>query len=503
MTVLVECVPNFSEGRDAAVLEALRAAVTSVPGVRLLDVQADASHHRSVFTFVAPPDAAVEAAFRAIRTARERIDLTRHTGEHPRMGATDVVPFVPLEGATMEDCVQLARRLGERVGQELGIPVYLYARAAARPDRERLPDVRKGEFEGLRETIGTDPARAPDFGPARIHPTAGATAIGARPFLVAYNVYLEGADVALAKAIAKTVRSSDGGLPAVQAKGFDVEGVPQVSINLLDIDATPLHAVFDVVDAAARRAGAAAARSEIVGLVPERAVYRAAEAHIRLQDAVAEHVLERQVRRTAGPGLGEWMDAVASSSPSPGGGTVAAVAGAIAAALAAMVGRLTAGRKKYAEVDAEFRALIERAEALRLRLVRLGDEDAAAYDAVSAAYGIPKAEDARRTAAIQAALLEATRIPLETLRAARDVAALAARAAEAGNRNAASDAGVGALLAEAAARGAAYNVRINVAGMPDRAAGEPFAAEAARLVEDAARDAARARAAVEAAIGNG
>src|SRR5512140_47753 len=179
MPALVECVPNFSEGRDPAVLEALRAALTSVSGVRLLDVQADASHHRSVFTFVAPPDAAVEAAFRAIRTAQERIDLTRHAGEHPRMGATDVVPFVPLEGATMEDCVALARRLGERVGAELGIPVYLYARAATRPARERLPDVRKGGFEGLRDAIGTDPSRAPDFGPARIHPTAGATAIGA------------------------------------------------------------------------------------------------------------------------------------------------------------------------------------------------------------------------------------------------------------------------------------------------------------------------------------
>lgn len=501
MTALVECVPNFSEGRDAAVLEALRAALTSVSGVRLLDVQADASHHRSVFTFVAPPDAAVEAAFRAIRTARGRIDLTRHRGEHPRMGATDVVPFVPLEGATMDDCVALARRLGERVGAELGIPVYLYARAATRPERERLPDVRAGEFEGLRDAIGTDPARAPDFGPARIHPTAGATAIGARPFLVAYNVYLKGGDLALAKAIAKALRTSDGGLPAVQAKGFDVEGEPQVSMNLLDLDATAVHVAFDAVDAAARRAGAEAARSELVGLVPERAVYAAAEAHLRLQDALADHALERQVRRSAGPDLGAWMDSVASASPSPGGGTVSAVAGAVAAALAAMVGRLTAGRKKYAAVDGEFRALVEQAEALRLRLMRLGDEDAAAYDAVSAAYGIPKTDEARRTAAIQAALVEATRVPLETLRAARAVAALAARAAEAGNRNAASDAGVGALLAEAAARGAAYNVRINVAGMPDRAAGAPFAAEAVRLVEAASRDAERARVAVEAAIG--
>ena len=501
MPALVECVPNFSEGRDAAVLDALRDALLSVPGVRLLDRQADASHHRSVFTVVAPPDAAVEAAFRAVRTARDRIDLTRHKGEHPRMGATDVVPFVPLEGTTMDDCVALARRLGERVGRELEIPVYLYARAATRPERERLPDIRRGEFEGLREAIGADPARAPDFGPARIHPSAGATAVGARPFLVAYNVYLRGGDVALAKAIAKAVRTSDGGLPAVQARGFDVDGEPQVSMNLLDLEATPLHAAYDAVDAAARHSGAEAARSEIVGLVPEQAVYHAAQAHIRLQDDLAVHALERQVRASAGPGLGEWMDAVASASPSPGGGTVSAVAGAVAAALAAMVGRLTVGRKRYAEVDDEFRVLVERAETLRLRLARLGDEDAAAYDAVSAAYGVPKAEEARRTAAIQAALLHATRVPLETLRAARDVAALAARAAEAGNRNAASDAGVGALLAEAAARGAAYNVRINVASLPHRSEGEPLAAEAAGLLDEAERDAARARAAVEASIG--
>src|SRR5213079_82193 len=196
---LVECVPNFSEGRNPATLEALRAALTSVPGVRLLDVQADASHNRSVFTFVAPPDASVEAALRAMRVATERIDLTQHTGEHPRMGATDVVPFVPLRDVTMDQCVSLARRLGERVAAELQIPIYLYARAAVRPERERLPDIRRGEFEGLRERIGKDPAVDPDLGPRRIHPTAGATALGARPFLVAFNINLDSSDVALAK----------------------------------------------------------------------------------------------------------------------------------------------------------------------------------------------------------------------------------------------------------------------------------------------------------------
>src|SRR5881296_3352454 len=208
---LIECVPNFSEGRNAATIEALRRAITGVPGVALLDVQADAAHNRSVFTFVAPPDASVEAALAAMRVATERIDLSRHTGEHPRMGATDVVPFVPVRDVTMDDCVALARRLAERAAAELQIPVYLYAKAATRPERERLPDIRKGEFEGLRERIGKDPVADPDFGPKHVHPTAGVTAIGARPPLVAYNIYLDTSDVAIAKEIAKQIRTSSGG----------------------------------------------------------------------------------------------------------------------------------------------------------------------------------------------------------------------------------------------------------------------------------------------------
>ncbi len=500
MSVLVECVPNFSEGRDPAVLEALRGAIESVPGVRLLDVQADADHHRSVFTFVAPPEAALEAALRAVRTARERIDLTRHQGEHPRMGAADVVPFIPVEGCTMDDCVALARRLGQRIGEELEIPVFLYARAAARAGRERLPDVRKGGFEALREAIGTDPEKDPDFGPRRIHPTAGATAVGARPFLVAYNVYLSGGDEALAKAIARQVRTSSGGLPAVQAMGLTVGGEPQVSMNLLDIDVTPLHTAFDAVAAAARAAGADAAWSEIVGLVPERTVSLAAAAHLRLRDDLAAHALEAQVRRSAGPTLDAFLDDVASAQPTPGGGTVAAVAGAMAAAVAAMVARLTVGRKKYAEVEGEFRDLLQRAEDLRLELRRLGAADAAAYDQVSRAYGMPKEPADARRAAIQQGLTAASLVPLDTLRAARAVAALAARAAEAGNRNAASDAGVAALLAGAAAEGAAYNVRINIASMPERTAGAPMLEEVRILLSAARDDVARAVAVVERAI---
>src|SRR3989442_14774964 len=229
----VECVPNFSEGRDAATIAALRSAITGVAGVQLLDVQSDAAHNRSVFTFVAPPGAAVDAAFAAMRVATQRIDLTKHSGEHPRMGATDVVPFVPVAGITMDECVALARTLGERVGTELAIPVFLYARAATRPERVLLPDVRKGEFEGLRERT-----LQPDFGPPRGHPTAGATAIGARPFLVAFNVYLDTQEMAVPKQIAKQIRTSSGGLPGGQASGFLLDGLGAVSMNLLDIDIT-------------------------------------------------------------------------------------------------------------------------------------------------------------------------------------------------------------------------------------------------------------------------
>jgi len=292
---LVECVPNFSEGKDADTIAALRAAILSVTGVRLLDVHVDPSHHRSVFTFIAPPDAAVESAFRAMRVAAERIDLTAHAGAHPRMGATDVVPFVPIRDVTMEDCIALARRLAERAAAELGIPIFYYARAATRPGRERLPDVRQGEFEGLRRRIGHDPDAEPDVGPRHVHPTAGATAIGARPVLVAYNVDLDTTDVGIAREIAKSIRTSSGGLPAVQASGFSVAGHAQVSTNLLDIDETPPLAVFQAVSAGARAHGVSVVRSEIVGLIPERALPPDAARVLKLGDPAA-HLLEAKIR---------------------------------------------------------------------------------------------------------------------------------------------------------------------------------------------------------------
>ena len=503
---LVECVPNFSEGRRPEIVDAIRAAIAAVPSVHMLDVSSDASHNRSVITFVASVEHAADAAYAGIAKARDLIDLTVHTGEHPRLGATDVVPFIPLEGATMDDCIALARKLADRVGRELEIPVYLYERAATRPDRENLADIRRGEFEGLRSEIGTNPARDPDFGPRQIHPTAGAVVIGARPFLVAYNVYLGPAsNLAVAKDVAKAVRGSSGGLRYVKGLGLEVDGQAQVSMNLVDIEKTPLYRAFDMVKMEAESRGVSPTWSEIVGLVPERALFETAARHVQLREFSPDLVLERKVRNavSGGVSLSGFVSSVASSTPTPGGGSVSAHVGALAAALAQMVAGLTVGRKKYAAVDAEMKQIGLDAADLGNQLSALVEADAQAYTAVSNAYKLPKEPDdaaVRRTEAITEALLGASRVPLDTARACARVAGLAAGVAVKGNTNAVSDAGVAALLAEAACRGAAYNVRINVAALEDKSRGASLAAEATELVARTAVFAAQAIAAVEAAI---
>ena len=360
MARLVECVPNFSEGRDRIVVDALASAIESVAGATLLDVELDADHHRSVVTFAAEPEAALEAAFRATSLARDKIDLRRHKGQHPRMGAVDVIPFVPIEGITLEECAELARRLGRRIGEELGIPVFLYEAAATRPDRENLADVRRGEFEGLAERIGKDPDRVPDFGPSRIHESAGAIAVGARRPLVAFNANLATADVAVAKAIAKSIRFADGGLRYVKALGFAIrEGrQAQVSMNLVNTDGTPIHRVLALIDHEARRHGTQVTGCEVVGLVPQAALFDCAEHALRLEGFRRDQVLEvRMGRPPAGSAttVGDFLDRVAEATPTPGGGSVAALAGALAAALVQMVAGLTVGKKKYAEVEPEMR----------------------------------------------------------------------------------------------------------------------------------------------------
>src|SRR5215468_5489041 len=505
---LVECVPNFSEGRRPDVVAAIRDAIAAVKGVAVLDVSSDQSHNRTVVTFVVPVENAVDAAFAGIKAAREHIDLNHHTGEHPRMGAADVVPFIPLEGATMEDCIVLARTLAERVGKELEIPVFLYERAATRPERENLADIRRGEFEGIRDEMNAGAAnRAPDFGPKKIHPTAGAVAIGARPFLVAYNVYLGPAsNLQVAKNVAKAVRGSSGGLRYVKGLGLEVDGQAQVSMNLVDTEKTPLYRAFDTVKMEAEAQGVSPTWSEIVGLVPERVLFETAARHIQLRDFKPEMVLEHKVRAAVqgGESLTGFVSSVASPSPTPGGGSVSAHAGALGAALAQMVAGLTAGKKKYVAVDAEMRELALEAAGLVTQLSSLVKRDADAYSAVSAAYKLPsEGTEAvnKRQAAITDALLGAAEVPLETARACAKVAELAATCATKGNTNAVSDAGVAALLADAACRGAVYNVRINVSSLDDKSRGAGLIAEANQLLAQARKHVDAATAAVEKAIG--
>lgn len=406
----------------------------------------------------------------------------------------------------MEDCIALARSLGERVGRELKIPVYLYERAATTPARENLADVRRGEFEGLREELGKNPARNPDFGPAKIHPTCGAVAIGARPFLVAYNVYLGPAsNLQIAKTIAKAVRGSSGGFKYVKGLGLEVDGQAQVSMNLVDTEKTPLHVAFDFIKLRAEAEGAQVTWSEIVGLAPERVLFDTAVSHLQLKQFTPAQVLERQVRETTsgGESVSGFLASIASSNPVPGGGSVAAHAGALAAALARMVAGLTIGKKKYAAVDSEMKEAALRAVALGNRLATLVKRDAEAYSLVSEAHKLPKepAEAAaRRAETVTNALLKAAEVPLETARAAVEVAQIAALVAEKGNANAVTDAGVAALLAEAACRGADYNVRVNVAALEPQAKGEALAKESRALVKKVAALASKVAERVEGAL---
>ncbi len=458
-------------------VDAIVAAITAVPGAILLGAEMDADHNRSVLTFAGEPEPVMEAAFRAVATAKQRIDLNHHKGAHPRMGAADVVPFVPVEGLTLDDCAALARQVGERIGRELEIPVFLYESAASRPDRVSLADVRRGEFEGLRERIGVDPDRAPDFGPARIHPTAGATAVGARRFLVAFNANLNTSDVRVAKAVAATVREGSGGLKNVRALGFSIENGrrAQVSMNLVNTEATPIHRVLHLVRAEAARHGAAISGCEVVGLIPQAALFDAAEAALQLEGFSRDQVLELRLGKPPLAGavpVQQFFDQVAGPSPTPGGGTVAAFTAALAATLPVMVAGLTLGKKKYAAAEDDMRRIRAEADALRGELLTLGRQDGEAFDNVLRARRMPQstpAEVEARDREVMAAELEASRVPLRTAEACVRVAELAALAAEKGHVNAVSDAGVAGLLARAAGEGALLNVQINLKFMADSA----------------------------------
>lgn len=486
MKPLVECVPNFSEGRRLEVVEQIADAVRRTPGAALLDATSDADHNRSVLTFVGSSEGVESAAFAAIARAAELIDMTQHSGEHPRIGATDVVPFIPIRGVEMGECVAIARRLGQRVGEELGIPVFLYEEAATRPERANLANLRKGEYEGLRETIATDPNRAPDFGPAALG-SAGATVIGARAPLIAYNIYLNTDDVEAAKKIARAIRHSGGGLRFIKALGLLVEGRAQVSMNLTDYTRTSLPLVQEMVRREAARYGYQVAYAELIGLIPGQALVDAARWYLQLDLFDDNQILERQIE-TADAGdivPTAFLDAVSSGDPAPGGGSAAALAGALAAALAGMVARTTIGKKKYAEVEGAMQEAARIADDLRARLAQAITDDSAAFEAVMDAYRLPKT-DPTRNGTIQDALYHAAEVPLETARLAVQALEQLQVVATQGNLNAATDAAAGAYLAQAALESAVLNVLVNLQDLSDEAAVQAFGEQAA-VLRDAGR----------------
>ncbi|UCF62088.1 MAG: glutamate formimidoyltransferase [Anaerolineaceae bacterium] len=465
---IVECIPNFSEGRNSEVINAIESAIAAIAGVHILDLHSDEDHNRSVITFIGSPEAVTQAAFSAIEIAAELIDLDKHQGEHPRIGATDVVPFVPISGVTMEECVELAKSLGKRVGDELGIPVYLYENAATRPDRKNLEKIRKGEYEKLRESIQDDPDRTPDFGPSRMG-TAGATVIGARPPFIAYNVYLTTDDVSIAKNIARSVRQSSGGLPHVKALGMLVEGKAQVSMNLTDHTQTPIAQVVEAIRREAEDFGVSIHHSELVGLIPQAALVDAAQWYLQLDPFESGQILETRMY-TALSQEPSFVEKLSAGTPTPGGGSAAAYAGAMAAALAAMVARLTIGKKKYAQVEDRMSEIIDRADEIRSSLEGAVILDAQAFDAVMRAYRMPKGsavEEQARVEAIEKATINAAIVPLHVARHAADVLEIAIEVAESGNINAITDAGAAGLLARASFSAAILNVEINAREISD------------------------------------
>jgi glutamate formiminotransferase/formiminotetrahydrofolate cyclodeaminase len=500
MSQIIECIPNFSEARRPEVVDQIIAALTSVPEARLLDRSSDLDHNRSVVTFAGPPAAVEEAAFRAIQKAAELIDLDKHTGEHPRIGATDVVPFVPIANVSMDECVAMARRLGQRVGETLGIPVYLYEYAAVRPERANLEVIRRGQYETLKDEVAL-PERQPDFGPARLGP-AGATVIGARDPLVAFNVYLTTDNVEIASKIAKGVRQSSGGMRYVKGMGVLVEGRAQVSMNLTNFRKTPVARVVELIRREAQRYGVLVQHTELVGLIPQEALIDAAVWYMQLDQFTPDQVLETRLFAASEGGSqpANFLDDLAAGTPAPGGGSAAAYVGAMGAALTAMVARLTLGKKKYAEVEPQMQTVLDEVESLRSELTRAVDEDAAAFEAVMAAFKLPREtpeQQAARAAAVESATLRAAQVPLENARRAVRVAELAARAAALGNLNAITDAASAAAMARAALSAAGYNVRINAASLTDKSAADPLLAELKSMDASLAEAEARIYAALE------
>jgi glutamate formiminotransferase / formiminotetrahydrofolate cyclodeaminase len=490
---LVECIPNFSEARRSEVVAQITQSILTISGVSILDQHSDLDHNRTVITMVGSPKAIEDAAFQAISTAAQLIDLNHHSGEHPRIGATDVVPFVPLRDVSMGECVEIARRLGKRVGDQLNIPVYLYESAATKPERHNLENIRRGEYEGLKEEIANKPERAPDFGPL-ILGTAGATVIGARQPLIAYNVFLTTNDVTIAQNIAKAIRHSSGGMHFVKSLGLLVEGMAQVSMNLTNYKLSPVARVVELIRREAARYGVGIHHSELVGLIPQDALIDAAVWYTQLDAFHPDQILEKRLYEVAAqsPEKKEnsytFLDDLANGNPTPGGGCAAAFTGSEAASLVAMVARLTINKAKYAPVEKQMSELIEKAEGIRSELTVAVRNDALAYENLIKAMKGPKTtpeEALAREEAIEAATFQAARVPLQVAEKSALIMKMALDAAALGNINAISDAGSAFVLAHAAVKAAGFNVRINLKSVKNKAEASTLLAEISALEQQA------------------
>jgi glutamate formiminotransferase len=493
-TTLVECVPNFSEGRDKAKVDAIIEAM-KVDGVYLLDREMDADHNRCVITLVGDRNAIAEAAIRGVGRAAELIDLTKHQGAHPRMGAADVVPFIPIEGVTLEDCVAIARHVGQEIWKRYKIPVYLYEAAATRSERQNLENIRRGQFEGIRAEIATNPDRKPDFGEARLHPTAGATVVGARKFLIAYNIFLNTPDVDIAKKVAKAVRQSSGGFRFVKGAGFLVRGLAQVSMNLTDFEQTPIARVFEFVKREAKRYGVEPVSSEIVGLIPKKALEEAAEWFLQVENFDSSLILENRLAAVMGgkmavgglrAGAEPFIEQLAAPTAVPGGGSAAAAAGAMSAALGHMVASLSRGKKNYLQYERELSEAIARLAQLREELKAAIDADADSYTAVVKAYKQAK-ESTNGDAVINNALKGAANVPLGVAERSREIARILEALRPITNPKMASDLTVGLALARAAVEGALANVEINLESLTEPRSAEELRTKARALQAQNAR----------------
>ncbi len=493
-TTLVECVPNFSEGRDPARVDAIVEAM-KLPGVYLLDREMDADHNRSVITLVGEREAIQEAAIRGVGKAAELIDLTRHQGAHPRMGAADVVPFIPIDGVTLEDCVVMARHVGAEIWKRYQVPVYLYEAAATTPERQNLENIRRGQFEGIRDEIATVASRRPDFGELRVHPTAGATVVGARKFLIACNIFLNTGNVDVAKKIAKAVRFSSGGLRFVKAAGFLVRGLAQVSMNLTDFEQTPIHRVFEFVKREASRYGVLPVSSEIVGLIPKLALEQCAEWFLQVENFDSSLILENRLAAVTGgkmaiggpragliAGVAPFIEQLAAPTATPGGGSAAAAGGAMAAGLAFMVASMSRGKKAYLKFETQLSEAIARLATLREELKAAVDADAASYNLVMKAYKAAK-ELADGGAAIPAALRQAAGVPLGVAENAAEVARIAEQLRPITNPRMSSDLVTAVALARAALEGARANVEINLESMQQDAPQDAFIDQARQRLD--------------------